>query len=98
MARVPEHIVQGNLRRARELFLADLAIRDRPASRIQSSDDSTCTTTVSFGQPHLTIERTLELSRGHDLNCHDGFEDDGLCLVVDLTESTDDSQAEGKLG
>lgn len=45
-----------------------------------------------------TTERTLELSRGNDLNCHDGFEDDGLRLIVDLTEGTNDGQSESKFG
>ena len=98
VARVTEHVVQGDLRRARELLLPDLTVRNRSAPRVEPSNDRACEfTTISHKHAHLTTKRTLELRRGNDLNCHDGLEDDGVRLVVDLTEGTDDGQAEGQL-
>lgn len=41
MVRVPKHVVQSDLRNARELILANLAVHDRAAALIDPTDDST---------------------------------------------------------
>lgn len=52
MARVPEHVVKSDFRYARELLLPNLAVRDRPAPRIQPCDNRTYTTKVKPQRLH----------------------------------------------
>lgn len=73
LIRIPEHVVQRHLSDGSKLIVPYFTIDDCTTSCIKTTNDSVCARMMSYEAGEPLLKRTLEFSRRHNFDFHDGL-------------------------